>query len=190
VKLRGAALLLAVLCVGCATVVPPPPSDDSVAVYLTNYGRHSSVLIPGNDGWLHEYAYGDWEWFAENRVSKMGAVRALLWSRGATLGRRLLKPKADDVETLTKATKAYTVNRFYVPRDKADKLIAQLDRDFFSQLNTITYSSYCDLWFVRSNGYYSGLYNCNHFTAKWLKTLGCQIRGPVMFSAFKVRASR
>ena len=188
-KFAAALVMLALLNAGCATVIAPPPTSDSVPAYLTNYGRHSSVLVPGTDGYLHEYAYGDWEWFAENRFSKVGALRAMVCSRGAALGRRQLKVQ-DNIDALAKATKAGTVNRFLVSRDKAQQLVAELDRQFYGQINTVTYTSYSDLWFVRSDIHYSAFHNCNHATAGWLKKLGCGIRGPVMFSAFKVRASR
>jgi hypothetical protein len=186
-KIAALLVMVGLLNVGCATVVAPRPAGDCVAVYLTNYGRHSSVLVPSVDGYLNEYAYGDWDWFALNRVSLGGALRAMLFSRGATLGRRQLKVE-DNIDALAHATNAVTVNRFLAPRERAQRLLAQLDEQYERELNTATYNSMLQMWFVRSSVHYSVLHNCNHATASWLKSLGCRIRGPVMLSAFKVRA--
>ena len=46
---------LSSLC-GCATVVPPPPPSDPSAMYLTSYGKHSSILLRDPRGHLTEYA--------------------------------------------------------------------------------------------------------------------------------------
>jgi hypothetical protein len=42
------------------------------------------------------------------------------------------------------------------------------------------------MWFVRSGEPYNALHNCNHLTARWLKSLGCQIRGTALFSKFRL----
>jgi hypothetical protein len=45
------------------------------------------------------------------------------------------------------------------------------------------------MWFVRSREPYSGLHNCNHLTARWLRRLGCKVRGAAMFSKFRISSS-
>jgi hypothetical protein len=57
------------LCGGCTTtIVPPRAPADPVSVYVTDYGRHSSILLPDPRGHLTEYAFGDWNWFALRQV--------------------------------------------------------------------------------------------------------------------------
>jgi hypothetical protein len=188
-KLALMLAMAALLNVGCATVVAPPPAKDGVAVYLTNYGRHSSLLLPSGDGWLNEYAYGDWDWFALNHLGMSDGLRALFFSRGATLGRRQLQAQ-DNTDALAKATTAITVHRVVAPPDKVQDLLVQLDGQYLRQINTVTYNPLSQMWFVRSATHYSAFHNCNDAVASWLKALGCRIRGPVMFSAFKLRASK
>jgi hypothetical protein len=186
-KFAAALIMLALLLGGCAaTVITPLASNDSVPVYLTNYGRHSSVLIPTSPEHFNEYAYGDFNWFALNQLSLGNALQAMLFSRGPTLGRRQLVVK-DDIDAVALATGALTVNRFHVRRDKAEQLVARLDEKFTAHLNTVTFNSLSQMWFVRAGPHYSVAHNCNHATANWLEALGCDVRGFVMFSNFKIR---
>jgi hypothetical protein len=115
-------LVLLMIASGCATVVAPPPVSGSVPVYLTDYGRHSSILLRAQHGQLQEYAYGDWNWFAESRISISGALQALFASRGATLGRRQLDV-GDSVEAISAATGADRVASILVPSDNAQRLL-------------------------------------------------------------------
>jgi hypothetical protein len=41
---------------------------------------------------------------------------------------------------------------------------------------------------VKYAGGYGLCHNCNHATANWLRELGCTIRGPAMFSKFRVKS--
>ena len=171
---------------GCAAqVVPPTPPANQAAVYLTNYGRHSSLLLPAREGHYVEFAFGDWNWFAVNHNSSGDALEAMLFSAGATLGRRQLK-LSDDIDAICRATGALTVSRIPVPREKVDALLDKLDQKFQSQIDTITYNPASSMWFVADDEPYCVLHNCNHVTARWLRALGCDVRGLVMYSNFKV----
>ncbi|HYO08812.1 MAG TPA: DUF2459 domain-containing protein [Tepidisphaeraceae bacterium] len=178
--------LLATIHAGCATtVVTPPPAPGSVAVFLTDYGRHSSILLPNDAGVLTEFAFGDYQWFALGETSMGKAVRAMLFSSGSTLGRRTLAPTGE-AEQVARATGAAHVARFEAPRERVDALRSQLDARFEERIDTVTYNPLSQLWFVRDEESYGLLHNCNHVTARWLRALGCEIRGTAMFSNFKV----
>lgn len=184
-------LLLLVACAcaggGCVTttIVPPPPSGDDVPVFVTDYGRHSSVILPAKEGHWVEYAFGDFNWFALSKTRQTDAARAMLWSAGSTLGRRQLE-LADDPAAVAAETWAAKVIRFEAPRDKVHALIDRLDTDFFARHDTVTFNPASSMWFVRSREPYHALHNCNHLTARWLRALGCDIRGTAAFSKFRV----
>ena len=93
----SAVLLLLVLGSGCATkVVPPSNPVNPVMVYITDYGRHSSLVLPATNGGYVEWAFGDWNWFALGKTSWNYALLAVIWSPQSTLGRRVVPPQPSD----------------------------------------------------------------------------------------------
>jgi hypothetical protein len=156
-----------------------------VPVFVTDYSRHSSILLPTPQGYYVEYAFGDFQWFALSQTQSSNGVHAMLWSDGSTLGRRQLTLPDDPLEVAA-ATDAEKVIRFKAPRAKVDALRNELDAAYFARHDTITYNPASSMWFVRSREPYNALHNCNHLTARWLRQLGCQIRGTAMFSKFRI----
>ena len=62
---------------GCAaTVAPQPRTAETVAVYLTDYGIHSSLLMPSGEHRYVEYAFGDWNFAAKNHCWPQDAFSA------------------------------------------------------------------------------------------------------------------
>jgi hypothetical protein len=177
---------------GCVTTTihPPPPSGDDVPIFVTDYGRHSSVILPAKEGHYNEYAFGDFRWFALSQTRGSDAARAMLWSAGSTLGRRQLELKYDDPAAVASDTTAWKVIRLEAPRGKVQSLIDRLDADYFARHDTVTYNPSSAMWFVRSREPYNALHNCNHLTARWLRQLGCDVRGCATFSKFRLGARR
>jgi hypothetical protein len=182
-------VLVALVAAGCTTtVIPPKNVTDPVNVYLTDYGRHSSILLRDPESHqLKEFAFGDWNWFAINQNTSGDAVEALFFSPGSTLGRRQLDA-SDDIGDVHKKTEALTVQSFCASREKVNRLLAHLDGAFNSHLDTITYNALMQFWFVRTPDAYSVWHNCNRMTTRWLNYLGCQTKGLGAFSKFKVQA--
>lgn len=176
---------------GCATTVQPPPSNaDAVRVYLTDYGRHSSLLIYTSEQVFNEYAFGDWDWFALGQTKPGDAVRAMLFSRASTLGRRQIRLAPDaPAGIVARLIGAKHAVWFKVPRARAEGLVQRLDSLFERYRNTMTYNVDSDMWFVRYDGGYWGCYNCNHLTRSWLESLGCAVRGPALTSDFVLKPS-
>jgi hypothetical protein len=172
---------------GCVTttIIPPPPGGDDVPVFVTDYGRHSSLILPDPAGHWNEYAFGDFNWFALSHTRSTDAARAMLWSAGATLGRRQLE-LIDHPAAVASDTTAWKVVRLQAPRAKVQALIRRLDRDYFARHDTVTYNPASAMWFVRNDEAYNAFHNCNHVTARWLRWLGCTTRGTAMFSRFVV----
>ncbi len=71
--------VLAASAAGCATtVVPDGHIPDPVAVYVADYGVHSSVMLPVIDpersNQYVEYCFGDWRYAAENHCEPQDAL--------------------------------------------------------------------------------------------------------------------
>jgi hypothetical protein len=179
--------LMPVLFAGCAptVVIPPKYPVDPVTVYLTDYGRHSSILIPTSEDRYTEYAFGDWEFFALGHTRWWVGMRAAVHSPQATLGRREVELPEDD-RALRKLLRCARLMRFEASRARVEVLAINLDRSFRLSSTRPTHSKYSDLEHVYDTGDYWGFHNCNHVTAEWLKQLGCEIRGSALLSNFEV----
>ena len=89
--MRWLLTLAVLLLAACTTTVTPPPAPRfPVTVYVADYGRHASLLVPRPGGELVEFAYGEWKWFALGQKSMWRSPAALFWPTAATLGRRSL----------------------------------------------------------------------------------------------------
>src|SRR5829696_8933380 len=161
----GALLMLAGGCT--STVIPPKRVTDPAAVFLTDYGRHSSLLLPDREGRLVEYAFGDWDWFAVNKNKSTDALRALFASRGSTLGRRVL-PNVDETVELARLTNAAKVSRFEVERERALRLQDDLSHAYRMHAATEVFNPASSLYFVRVPENYWMFHNCNHVAARWM----------------------
>ena len=183
------ALLLIVGGCGHPTLVPPTVAGPTLPVHVADYGYHSSLILPRQSGGLIEYAYGDWQYFAHNKKSVGTAFEALLASKQATLGRRVLaRPPVQ--AGLKEAIGAVSVLRFDAPRDKVQQLERELDQRFATRLESIMWSYAQQLYFVMDSERYSVVNNCNDLTARWLEQLGCEVnnKGLITGSAFVLRA--
>jgi len=182
------ALLVCLTCVltGCgATIVPPPRSGDMVSVFVTDYGRHSSLVLPDGAGDLVEYAWGDWDWFAVNKNGILNGVAAVFFSHGATFGSRHLDAGPERAH-LARVIGCERLLRVDAERARVgalrDELNARLDR----HVGTMVYNPASGFSFVRDDEHYAGWHNCNHVTARWLRELGCQVEGSSFTSKFKL----
>lgn len=89
VALAAGAAAAALAVSGCRyRVVPTPPAapGESVAVHVLDYGHHTSLVLPGKDGKLREWFWGDWNYYALKERSIGSALRALVASDSSTLG--------------------------------------------------------------------------------------------------------
>ena len=185
-KITLLASLLVLLC-GCSgTIIPPPAPVDPVTVAVTDYGRHSSLVLPDADGrGSVEYTFGDWDWFAAGHNGPTDAVQAMLWSKGSTLGRRHvdIPPESDELgdELLSD-----TVILLRVPRERAAALRDDLAARFELRANQSLYNQVMELHFIPDAEGYGLMHNCNHVTARWLRQMGCEIKGNPVTSKFKV----
>jgi hypothetical protein len=172
------------ICSGCATrVIPPVVHGRSATVYLSDYGRHSSLLLPVRGGY-NEYAFGDWAFFARGDTRWWVGLRALLHSPQATLGRRFVAApqgtlSAHDID-------ARHLVAFRAPAERVEALEMTLDAQFKRGGSEPIYSDYSKLYHTRDPEAYWLLHNCNHVTARWLRQLGCRVQGSSFTSRFEL----
>jgi hypothetical protein len=178
-------LLLALLSGGCATHVTPPKFvRDPVTVYVTDYGRHSSIVLPDPDGGYVEYAYGDYDWFALGDVNLFSGLRAAFASPRATLGRRSFP--ARDGPLAPADLKCEKLEEFTASQARVEALRMNLESIFNRSPAKPIHSDFSMLEHVPDSEHYWLFHNCNHATAQWLRALGCRIDGLAVLSNFVV----
>lgn len=172
--------------VGCAPhITPPMVPKNAVTVFVADYGRHSSLLLPDEKGGLVEFAWGDYQWFAENHTGNADGLAALFWSGGSTLGRRQL-PTLLPHDELMHSLSATRLLSFVADADKAAAVREELTERFNRHGDTIIYNESSHVYFVRDDEHYWFAHNCNHLTADWLRELGCRVDGWVLYSNFEI----
>ena len=188
--MRSAPLILITLVfasAGCATtVVPPRDVRNPVTVYVTDYGRHSSILMPIDETILIEYAFGDFDFFALEHWRWWDMMRVAIYSKRSTLGRRVVAMQPD-AASLRDELGLVNAQAIVVEQERVLALERKLDERFIARLDTQVFGPTTELWFVQDPRHYRVLKNCNAQTADWLRELGCEIRGSAFTSNFKVR---
>ena len=178
--------LLLASCAGCVTnVTAPPHVKNPATVYVTDYGRHSSILLPAAAGGYNEYAYGDYNWFALGHTGISNAISAMLYSNKATLGRRHV-PIAHAQIDIQDLPDCIRLTEFHVDRLRADSLEQTLKAAFARTKATPIHSDFSGLDHIPFEEHYWLFHNCNHATADWLRDLGCKVNGPSILSNFQV----
>jgi hypothetical protein len=185
----AAACFFLLFVVGCgATIVPPARPVNPVPVFVTDYGRHSSLVLPDGAGDLVEFAYGDWNWFAVNKTGFYNALSAMLWSGGATFGVRHLDAGPQRAN-LAGVIGCNSLLRFDAEASRVEELREKLSHRMDAHLDTIVFNPASSFSFVRDDEHYAIWHNCNHVTARWLTDLGCRIEGEPATSKFKLAIS-
>ncbi|MCC5828612.1 MAG: hypothetical protein JJU36_04115 [Phycisphaeraceae bacterium] len=169
----------------CATrIIPPASVENPVTVYVVDYGRHSSLVMPDQEGILVEYAYGEWLWFAENRSQWYRVGPTLFFPTRGTLGRWSAgghhRPTSIEVVSRGARTLSLTVERGLV-----SDLMLRLD-EIHAQTDDPLYNPAMRLYFAdHPRSYWFG-FNCNHAVAGWLRDLDCRIIGWPLLSNFRL----
>ena len=177
-------LLLLTSSTGCSgTVHPPVNPSDPVTIYVADYGRHSSIVLPAKDGGYVEWGFGDWNWFALGDTKWNVALAAMIWSPQSCFGRRAV-PAPENDDALAKTLEADRVIHLQVPSERADKLMDNLNRRFDKHADTKMYSDYSKMDQVKDSEHYWAMNNCNHLTMRWLRKLDCQVDGFGIMSHF------
>ena len=175
---------------GCAThVVPPVQPAHPVAIFLCDYGFHSSLLLPSGGDQYVEYNYGDWDYSAMNETDPWHTLVALFHSRQASFGRRFLRREPGESIPIP-PNKPHTIQAFAADETKVRTLVDQLDLRYRSNIVSAYLNATPDYFFVfvKDSQHYSLENNCNTLTGCDLKLLGCQLDGRPIVSDFHVEA--
>ncbi len=177
------------LLVGCkTTVIPPQHVLDPVTVAFTDYGRHTSIILPVKQNQWAEYAAGDWDFFALGHNETLVGIKALLGLGKWTIGRRYIDYPPTDPAFVQKL-EIKRVVFFQAERSYCDTLRQTLDTLFNAHRTEMFYSSYSGLYHVTGNESYNLFHDCNHSTAEWLRLLGCRVDGMAITSDFDLAKS-
>jgi len=174
---------------GCATTVTPPARiDDPATVFIADYGRHASLILPDDtDGAnLVEFTTGDWCYFAMHRVHPLSVARALLLPTQTTLGRRYYDEAPQTYHTRHTKTPPKRIVPLEVDGQSVNVLTQYLNRIYSDHTESETYNPNRQFHFVKTDAPYNLFSNSNHDVAKWLRELDCTVHGPAILSNFQV----
>lgn len=177
----------ALLATGCGTTVYPQPKPvRPEAVYVADYGIHSSLLLPNGDGRYVEYAFGDWNFAALNHCWPQDALGALLISFQSALGRRYLTLEPGQTAPRPVHPEAHRVQVIYASKADVERVVKDLDDRYRRGEKLVLHNPDNDMDYVKDSEHYSVANNCNHLTARCLREMGCDVRGMVVLSKFAV----
>jgi len=182
--------MLAVGAAGCVSVYPQKVAVVPTAVYITDYGIHSSLIIPNGDGRYVEYAFGDWYYAALNHDWPNDAVGALLISFKSGLGRRFIEADPTDLTPHPSPPAPERMQVIHISRESVENVRREMDdryqRDLAKASWKVIHNPENDMDYVPDNEHYSFYNNCNDLTARCLRQMGCELVGVVGFSKFQV----
>lgn len=181
------ASILLVWMLSPTTIVPPTAPVEAITIYVTDYGWHSRLVLPGRNGILIQYAYGDWNYFALNQQDLMNGLAALFFPTQGTLGRRTFS-NTSQFEQIMQRENA-SILSLKVGQAHVTRLLKLLDERFNRNLETRIENSQTGLTFVQDNQDYTLLHNSNHELAVWLQDLDCQIHGLILWANFRVKTN-
>jgi len=178
---------------GCrTTIIPPSPDalcDNPALVHIADYGRHSSILLPLDDGddRMVEYGFGEWRFFALNEDGIGDVLRALCVPTDGAIGRRFVRGPFTEAH-LQPRLAFERLHSFRVRREDAIALREDLDRRYAAHIDSEIYNERHDLHFVRVDEPYTLGNNCNPVLGRWLRQLGCEQRGFALVSDWCIAA--
>lgn len=185
---RARPLALLVCLAACTNVITPPEHPrDPLPVFVLDHGRHASLVLPAGDSALVRYAYGDWTYYARRKTGALEASTAVLVPTPAGLGRREVAGEwtADGVYRAVKPGIEF-LHEVAVDAAAAQRLRRRLDFIFEETADGAIYNPAYDLEFANHPEPYTILHNSNRMVATWLRELGCEVRGLLLFSHWRV----
>lgn len=172
-----------------AVIHPPAAPPDPVDVYLLKDGRHTGLLLPTADGRIARYTYGEWEWYALIHKGPYRAVAALFWPTQATFGRHFYAGPPSEGRVRAIFGSDLTVYPVTVSMQKVQDLEARLNRRFDQQKDSLIANETYGLEFVKDPEPYWLFHDSNNEVAIWLRELGCEVKGLVLFANWRIASA-
>ena len=176
-------LALVMTAMSCVNrVTPPARPDEPITVILLDHGRHPSLMLPRdrNEETWGRYSYGEWRWYAEGRGNVFGAFSAMLWPTRGALGRQLLHA---DQSVQVHFVRMHPIE---VSSKRAHRLAQKLDAVFEADGREPRHNPDFHAEFVPHPRAYSIFNQSNKVMADWLQELDCEVRGPVLYSKWRI----
>jgi hypothetical protein len=179
-------VFLAILLPGCAwTVRAPSEVADPVPVWITEYGKHCRVALPSGPSKFTEYGFGEWHFYALEERGIFSILRAGTGFGQGAFSRRELDAGPDGTlgPWQTGGTRS---ERIQVERTRADSLRRELDARWEGNKGQVRIRQWDGVPVSRDPAPYNLFDNSNHATARWLRRLGCEVRGFPLMANFRV----
>lgn len=185
---RAPLLLVLLLLAGCAGRLTPPEAPVSpVTVYLLDHGRHASLVLPRREGGMVRYSYGEWRWYVEAERHLLSGAAALLWPTESGLGRGVHETITTRGELTGLAPEGLVrVYPLVADEPRVVALKRRLDAHFEAPGVAPVYSEEFDLLFVPYPRAYWWTHQSNLVTARWLRSLGVEVRGIPWLSRWRL----
>lgn len=188
--IRHLALLALLTGTACTNVIVPPQAPAIPrSVFVLDHGRHATLVLPADEGRLVRYAYGDWKYYALRETGALETTGAALWPTRAALGRRELDgaPTGEGVRGAVRVG-IERLHEVVVDSLLVERLRSRLEALFESESESKIENRAYDLEFVHHPRDYTIFRNSNAFVGLWLRSLGCEVRGSLLFSRWRVEA--
>lgn len=183
-------LVVGVLLTGCTgRVIQPTALTEPETVYLLDHGRHSSLVLPREDG-VVRYAYGEWNWYAGDQRGALAGISAMLWPTRGALGRKVFPGVR--IPPLPSQVAPEGIERVFTLQAEMSlvrKLQRDLDRIFEEGKEELIYHPFYNLEFVPYPRAYWFGHQSNQVTAEWLRQLGFTVRGAAWLSDWQIDAA-
>lgn len=168
---------------------PPAVLNEPVDFYLVDHGRHSSLVLPREQG-VVRYAYGEWGWYVMGRRGALAGMSAMLWPTRGALGRRIFPDAA--ISPFPSRVAPEGVEEVFPLQAEATQVEAlqrHLDRIFDAGSERAYHHPRYDLEFVPyPRAYWLG-HQSNLVTAQWLERLGFEVAGTPWLSDWRIETT-
>ena len=126
---------------------------------------------------------------ALGRTGPLDALSAVFVSQQSALGSRVVRIEGGRMPPNTAAIPE-RINGFYASRADVERLALALERRHRGRLHTGIRNLDDETVYVKDLEHYWLGHQCNHVTLRWLAKLGCDVRGLLPTSHFRLGSFR
>ncbi len=142
--------------------------------------------MPGSDGGVVRYTYGEWDWYAREEQGAWRGMVAMLWPTRGALGRQEYPVDAPPLPPQVTPEGREQVYQLSAESEQVAALRERLDRRFEAGRDGLIYAERYDLDFVPDPQDYWMMHQSNLVTADWLRQLDITVSGSPWLSRWSV----